>query len=209
MEMNQQLIAAYKQLANDKGTLPVSKKEIAHAANITIEEFVAIYPTIEAIQEAVWVEYLRDTLEMLENSGEFLQYSVREKLLAFYFTFFEQLATEREFVLMFEPKLGVWNYNPTFLVVFKTKFLEFAEALIQEGLSSKEISDRLMMGSTYGGWHWPQMLFLLNKWIEDKTDDHALSDQAVEKAVNLGFDIMGRNVLDSAFDFAKFMVAGH
>ncbi len=207
MESNLALMAAYKRLASEKGILPVSKKEIALAADLTIEDFVAAYPSLEALQEAVWVHYLRNTLAALEQSAEYVQYSVREKMLAYYFTFFEQLDAERDFVKLFESKMGVWNYNPTFLISFKLAFLAFVEELIKEGLETKEIAERLMLGGEYGGWHWPQMLFLLNKWIEDSSEAHAVSDQAIEKAVNLGFDIMGRNVLDSAFDFAKFMVA--
>jgi AcrR family transcriptional regulator len=209
MESSHQLIAAYKRLAVEKGILPVSKKEIAQAADLTIEEFVASFPTLEALQETVWVQYLRSTIEALEQSEEFAQYSVREKMLAYYFTFFEKLEAERDFVLLFEPKLGIWNYSPTFLNPFKAAFLAFVDELLKEGFETKEIAERMVLGAEYGGWHWPQMLFLLNKWVDDKSDNHALSDQAIEKAVNLGFDIMGRNVLDSAFDFAKFMVAGH
>jgi AcrR family transcriptional regulator len=209
MESNHQLIAAYKQLAIEKKILPVSRKEIAEAAGLTIEEFAVTFSSLEALQEAVWVQYLRATLELLENSEEYTQYSVREKMLAYYFTFFEKLEEERDFVVLFEPKLGIWNYSPTFLTAFKAAFLAFVEELVKEGLETKELAERLMLGSEYAGWHWPQMLFLLNKWVEDKSENHALSDQAIEKSVNLGFDIMGRNVVDSAFDFAKFMIAGH
>ena len=80
--------------------------------------------------------------------------------------------------------------------------------LVNEGIETGEIAERMVLGDEYADWHWPQFLFLLNKWIEDKSEKHANSDQAVEKAVNLGFDIMGRNVFDSAFDFAKFMIMG-
>ncbi len=208
MELNQLLIAAYQRLALEKGVLPVSKKEIAHAAEVSIEDFLSVFATLEALQEAVWVHYLRGTLEALENSEEYSQYNVREKMLAFYFTFFEKLEADREFVQLFESKLGIWNYSPTFLNAFKVAFLAFVEELIKEGIEHQEIAERMVLGGEYGGWHWPQMLFLLNKWVEDRSEGHAVSDQAIEKSVNLGFDIMGRNVFDSAFDFAKFMVAG-
>ena len=207
MEIQQQLIDAYKHLAIEKGILPVSQKEIAVAAGLEVEDFAECFPNLDAIQEVVWVQSLRATLELLENSEEYVQYSTREKMLAFYFTFFEKLDGEHDFLRLFEPKVGIWNYNPTFLTKFKVAFLSFVEEIIKEGLDSKEIADRLMMGSAYGGWHWPQMMFLLNKWMEDSSEGHVITDQAIEKSVNLGFDVMGRNVLDSAFDFAKFMVS--
>lgn len=209
MEHTSALIEAYKRLSLEKGTLPVSRMEIATAAELDIVAFEATFSSLEALQEAVWVEYLRTTLETLENSDEYAQYSVREKMLAYYYTFFEILGKDHEFVRMFAPKLGIWNYNPTFLKGFKHAFLIFVNELLNEGIESGEIAERMMLGDEYAGWHWPQMLFLLNKWITDESSSHTISDQAVEKAVNLGFDIMGRNLFDSAFDFAKFMVTGH
>jgi hypothetical protein len=164
---------------------------------------------LEALQSGVWVDYLKQCLERLEASEEFAQYSVREKMLAFYYTFFEILDGESEFVQHFGPKLGIWNYNPSFLMPFKDRFLAFVKALVEQGTESGEIAERMVLGGEYAGWHWPQMLFLLNKWVDDPTEAKVKSDQAIEKAVNLGFDIMERNVFDSAFDFAKFMIMGN
>lgn len=208
MEHRPALIEAYKRLANEKGTLPVSRKEIASAADLDFAQFESTFSSLEALQEAVWLDYFRGTLETLEGSEEFAQYSVREKLLAFYYTLFEHLAAEEDFVKMFAPKLGIWNYSPTFLGAFRHAFQSLMNELVNEGIESGEIAERMVLGDEYADWHWPQFLFLLNKWIEDKSEKHAVSDQAVEKAVNLGFDIMGRNVFDSAFDFAKFMIMG-
>ncbi|MFN8396856.1 MAG: TetR family transcriptional regulator C-terminal domain-containing protein [Bacteroidia bacterium] len=208
MEHRSALIEAYKRLAVEKGTLPVSRKEIASAAELDFVDFETTFSTLEALQEAVWVEYFRGTLETLEGSEEFAQYSVREKLLAYYYTLFEHLGMEEDFVKMFGSKLGIWNYSPTFLGAFRHAFQAFMNELVNEGIESGEIAERVVMGDEYADWHWPQMLFLLNKWVEDKSEKHANTDQAIEKAVNLGFDIMGRNVFDSAFDFAKFMIMG-
>ncbi|MFM2375558.1 MAG: hypothetical protein RLZZ165_655 [Bacteroidota bacterium] len=209
MEHSSVLIAAYKKLALEQGKLPVSKTEVVNAANSSLSDLDAMFSSLDALQEAVWVGYLRRTLEALEGSSEYVHYSVREKLLAYYFTLFEHLQEEREFVKLFAPKLGIWNYNPPFLKGFKQAFLLFVNELLKEGSETGEIAERLMLGDDYTSWHWPQMLFLLNKWIGDESEGHAVSDQAVEKAVNLGFDVMGRNVLDSAFEFAKFMMEGY
>lgn len=209
MENAQKLIAAYKQLGIEKGVLSVSYKEISSAAELEIEDFKATFPSLEALQSAVWMDYLRKTLETLESSEEFVQYSVREKLLAYYYTFFEIINRDAGFVNLFASKLGIWNYEPSFLREFKKAFLSFVSSLMAEGIESGEIEERMILGDEYVAWHWPQMLFLLNKWIDDTAENKASSDQAIEKAVNLGFDIMGRNLFDSAFDFAKYMFTSH
>src|SRR5688572_28753392 len=178
MEHTLALIDAYKNLAIEKGVLPVSRKEIAEAAGLDIAQFDATFTSLEALQDAVWVQYLRTTLETLEASEEYVQYSVREKLLAYYYTLFEILGKEGDFTKLFTPKLGFWNYNPAFLGGFKHAYMIFVNELINEGIESGEIAERMVLGDEYAGWHWLQMLFLLNKWIVDTSEGNTLSDQA-------------------------------
>ena len=199
---------AYKDLSVADGRFPLSFKLVAEKASLSAEEFSQHYKGLGALAEDIWVEYLRDTLAAVEASPEFAAYSVREKLLAIYFTLFEVLGSERPFVALYASKLGVWNYSPDFMVRFKEIWLKLVADLVAEGTASGEIAERMIMSGEYSGWHWPQLMYLLNQWVSDETEGYQRTDKAVEKSVNLGFDIMGRNVLDSAFDFLKFVVAG-
>lgn len=192
----------------EHGQFPLSFKAVSDKAGIESTEFVQHYTGLGELAQDIWVDYLHDTLAAMEATPEFAGYGVREKLLSFYFTFFEILGSERKFVKLYEPKLGVWNYSPDFLERFKKIWLKFVDELVQEGTASGELAERMLMSGEYTGWHWPQFMYLLNQWATDNTEDAQRSDKAVEKAVNLGFDLMSRNVLDSAFDFMKFVVAG-
>lgn len=200
---------AYKDISVAEGRFPLSYKAVAEKAGLTAEDFHAHYNGLGALAEDIWVEYLRDTLAAVEASPEFAGYAVREKLLAIYFTLFEVLGSERAFVVLYAPKLGVWNYSPDFMKRFKEVWLKLVTELIAEGTSSGEIAERMIMAGEYSGWHWPQLMYLLNQWVTDESEGFQRTDKAVEKSVNLGFDIMGRNVLDSAFDFVKFVIAGN
>lgn len=199
---------AYKDLSVAEGRFPLSFKAVAEKAGLSADDFHQHYTGLAALAEDIWVEYLRDTLATVEASPEFGGYAVREKLLAIYFTLFEVLGSERDFVVLYGPKLGVWNYSPVFLLGFKDVWLKLISELIAEGTASGEIAERMVMSVEYSGWHWPQFMYLLNQWIDDKSEGFQHTDKAIEKSVNLGFDIMGRNVLDSAFEFFKFVVAG-
>ena len=57
-----------------------------------------------------------------------------------------------------------------------------------------------------GAAFWQQMLFVLGFFAKDDTVDFERTDAAVEKAVTLSFDLVGRNTLDSAVDFVRFLV---
>jgi hypothetical protein len=54
---------------------------------------------------------------------------------------------------------------------------------------------------------WFKLLFLTDFWIRDTSKGFENTDAAVEKSVNLIFELMGQNTLDYIVDFAKFMFA--
>jgi hypothetical protein len=49
------------------------------------------------------------------------------------------------------------------------------------------------------------MGFILLFWKEDDSAGFEKTDAAVEKSVNLAFDLIGKGAVDSAIDFAKFL----
>ncbi len=53
---------------------------------------------------------------------------------------------------------------------------------------------------------WVQALFVLKYWIEDSSINFEMTDAAIEKAVNLSFQLMHSNTLDSLLDFGKFIL---
>ena len=52
---------------------------------------------------------------------------------------------------------------------------------------------------------WMQVGFVFRYWVEDRSPRFEKTDAAIEKSVNLAFDLMGKSALDSFLDFAKFL----
>jgi len=206
MEVKSRILQAYKDLAVSKGRLPISIQMVCNLGEVKRSEFHELYETLSEVQEAIWQEYFFTTIRTIEGSEMYQEYMVREKMLAFYYTLLEVMKQDREFVLLYKEQFGVWNYNPKFLKLFKPVYLAFATELVEEGKVREEIAERYVIGGDYAGWHWPQLMFLLSFWVRDTSNETERTDQAIEKAVNLGFDAMGHNLFDSAFEFAKFLV---
>ena len=49
-----------------------------------------------------------------------------------------------------------------------------------------------------------QLLYILDFWVKDLSRGFESTDTAIEKSVNTSFDLMGKSVVDSVLDFAKF-----
>ncbi len=77
--------------------------------------------------------------------------------------------------------------------------------MVEEGISGQEISSRSRLSDTYDRLFWYQFLFLLNFWKKDRSKAFEKTDAAIEKSVNLSFDLIEKNAIDSALDFGKFM----
>ena len=88
---------------------------------------------------------------------------------------------------------------------FKEKFKDFASDIIMEGKETQEIANRPVISDRYDEALWIQVLFVLKYWLDDNSPRFEKTDAAIEKSVNLAFDLMGKSALDSFLDFAKFL----
>lgn len=107
---------------------------------------------------------------------------------------------------MWQMKPGVRpTVTPLFLKSFKSEFLSWANNLVIEGKDTDEIANRPFISDRYGEALWIQTLFILNFWRNDESAGFVQTDAAIEKAVNVAFDLMGRGAVDSIMDLAKFI----
>lgn len=97
------------------------------------------------------------------------------------------------------------HWTPPHLKKFREVYKEFSMELINEGVSTNEIVNRPYLTDSYHEGLWGQLLFLLHFWMKDDSIGFEKTDAAIEKSVNLSLDLLGKGVVDSMVDFAKFM----
>jgi hypothetical protein len=49
------------------------------------------------------------------------------------------------------------------------------------------------------------LLFVTDFWLKDKSPGFEKTDEAIERSLNLAFDLMGKSPLDSMLEFGKFL----
>jgi len=199
---------AYIDYVLEHGKEPASVYKFMKMLKMKEGIFYDYYNSFSAIEKDIWFEFFEETISRITSESVYNEYTVREKLLAFYYTWIEILKDNRSFVTYSAHKIekrGLAYKNTSFLSKFKTGFLDFANNLLAEGKETEEIVDRPLLGSRYDDGLWRQLLFVLKFWINDDSKGFERTDEAIEKAVNLSFDLMSRSALDAAFDFAKFL----
>ncbi|MGZ3822880.1 MAG: TetR family transcriptional regulator C-terminal domain-containing protein, partial [Mucilaginibacter sp.] len=74
------------------------------------------------------------------------------------------------------------------------------------GLESGELSDRKFFSNRYKDALWVQFVFVLNFWINDDSTGFEKTDEAIEKGLNVTFDLFQRSPIDNLFEYGKFLV---
>ncbi|MBO0936184.1 TetR/AcrR family transcriptional regulator [Fibrella sp. HMF5335] len=224
METLEKIRKAYTEYVLENGKQPTSVFQFAKKLKLAEAEFYDYYASFDAIEADVWLAFFQASKQTVEADDTYQTYSVREKLLAFYYTWIELLKAQRSFVVYSYGRLRGMNaggdmavaspiakaglrnrtVNSQVLMPFKEAFNDFARDLLAEGRESREVEPRPFLTDRYPGALWTQALFILDFWIKDVSKGFEKTDTAIEKSVNTTFDLIGRSPLDTLFDFAKF-----
>jgi hypothetical protein len=230
METLEKIRKAYTEYVLENGKQPTSVFQFTKKLKLAESEFYNHYASFDAIEADVWLALFNDTKTTVEADPTYQTYSVREKLLAFYYTWVELLKAQRSFVVYSYNRLdpasrhghsddfanagsnlgrlrglrAAGQQNRQVLMPFREAFFDFARDLLAEGRESREVEPRPFLTDRYPQVLWTQALFLLDFWIKDVSKGFEKTDTAIEKAVNTTFDLIGRSPLDTLFDFAKF-----
>jgi hypothetical protein len=197
---------AYIDYVLTKGMKPASVYIFAKENNMTEEEFYNSYASFEGMEESIWTDLCQKALSEVQNQEIWEQYSSREKILAFFYGLIELLKSKRSFVLYSLKQSGQTIGTPSILKGVKNLFESFASGLVDQGVESGELANRQFLTSKYKDALWIQFGVILNFWAKDNSAGFEKTDEAIEKGINVTFDLFGKSPLDSLFDYGKFMM---
>lgn len=207
--MDKKLIReAYKNYWLENGKRPVSVYAFCQQLALPETIFYDMYPSFEAVEKDLWLSFFQDTTDKLKEDETYRQYSTREKLLTFYFLWVQQLRENRSYILQQKENYRLPGLHLDKLDTFRLAFYDYVRELIKEGYQTGEIKERKYISDKYVHGFWMQALFVLRYWIKDNSERFEMTDAAIEKAVNLSFQLISSNTIDSLLDFGKFMFAG-
>jgi hypothetical protein len=201
----QDLMTAYMEYVLEHEKTPKSVFKFAKDHDMTEADFYELFGSFDGLRREIWNTFFTMSMEAIQKSEEYDHYSNREKMLTFFFTFFELLTLNRSYVLYTldgkQDKMTVMNE----LKGLRKHVKNYARDLIQQRNETKsnillERSERV-----YSEGAWVQMVFLLKFWMDDDSAGFEKTDMAIEKSVNTIFDVFDNTPLDAVLDFGKFL----
>lgn len=188
-----------------EGKRPASVYKFCVDRGMSEEEFYTHFGSFEGLERQLWQGFADETIALLKTDTDYAGFTAREKLLAFYFTLLEVLKRNRSFVLLQGSESRHLELSPYYLADFKKTFEKFTDELISQARNNGEVAIRPYLDKVYPQAFWIHFEFIFNFWKHDHSAGFEQTDAAVEKSVNLAFDLISKGAFDRAIDFAKFL----
>ncbi len=189
---------------------PKTVAEFAAATGLSEIAIADHIDNLNQLEKKVFAAFFSQTLSLLQASPELATYSYEEHLLAIYFSLFELLSANRDYVLLAlqDGAPAPMGINPLNLPKLSRLQQEFTETIGQ--LAPLELPIPVPLLQQWGAKGvaeatWLQLLSILAFWLSDDSPNFEKTDAFIEKSVGAGADLMKFTDLSRLGDWGKFL----
>lgn len=202
---NQDIISFYMDYVLEHGEQPKSVYLFSKVNNFEESKFYEFFSSFETLEKHVFRVFFDNTLQVLHKSEDYQSFDARNKLLSFYFTFFENLTANRSYVVYALEKHKNSMKGLSALSELKKGFTAYIDMLDIETLDIKEERIDKLQRRALRESAWLQLLLTMKFWLDDTSASFEKTDIFIEKSVNTSFDVLNIAPLKSVIDFGKFI----
>ncbi|MFG6686009.1 TetR family transcriptional regulator C-terminal domain-containing protein [Mariniflexile sp. HNIBRBA6329] len=199
------IISFYMDYVLEHNENPKSVYAFAKANNFEEAKFYEHFGSFEAVEKFIFKAFFDNTISALNNNEEYLSFDARNKLLSFYFTFFENLTANRSYVVYALHKYKNSMKGLSKLSKLRKSFTNYIQSFGIETIDVKQEQLEKIQNKAIQESGWIQFLLTLKFWLEDTSASFEKTDIFIEKSVNTSFDVLNIAPLKSVIDFGKFI----
>jgi hypothetical protein len=199
------LVSAYMDYVLEHEKKPPSIYSFCKHKNFKESDFYNFFGNIEALEKGIWEDFFKHTMSALKNNEDFNTANSREKMLGFFFSFFELLTLNRSYVVYVLKAHQTTMNNLEPLKGLRKHFKSFTTDLIDLDNSSKASKLTQFPPSVFSEAAWIQLLFTIKFWMEDGSANFEKTDVLIEKSINTVFEVFDNTPLEQVFDLGKFL----
>ena len=200
----QDIISMYMDYVLEHNEDPKSVYKFSKDNNFEESLFYQSFASFESVKSSIFTVFFENTMALLGKSEEFETFDAKNKLLSFYYTFFEMLTANRSYVvyaLQKEDKLKGLKSLKSLGVHFR----KFIDGLEIEKLDFKQERLEKLQDKALSESAWAQLLLTMKFWLDDTSPAFEKTDVFIEKSVKASFDIMNIAPIKSVIDLGKFL----
>lgn len=201
----QELLSKYTEYVLDNEKKPSTVYKFCKTIGIEETAFYKFFASLEALESFFFESLHSHTLALLQGNEEYAHYEDANKLLSYYFTFFEMATANRSYILMSlkEDKNPMEGYQK--LGAMRKEFLLFVNDILEKnyklpGEQLQKIEAKLLQEGA-----WLQFLLTFKFWMKDSSPNFEKTDVLIEKSVKASFEIIEAFPVQSVIDLGKFL----
>lgn len=199
------IVSLYMEYALEHQQKPTNIYLFAKKSGITENEFYHFFGNLEIIEKEIFEIFFTKTMQLLDENPEYGTYDMKNKLLCFYFTFFELLTANRSFVVLTLKQYQNQLKNVMILSELRKNFKRYVASIITNEFRTSTEKFQEFQEKTTTESFWFQLLLTLKFWMDDSSAKFEKTDIFIEKSVKVSFELMQVAPLYSLLDFGKFI----
>ena len=200
------IITLFMDYVVENNSRPTSIDSFIEYCDIDEKSFYQNFKSFKKIEKKIFKEIFENSLGILNENSDFQLFDNRNKIISLYFTLFESLSLNREYVSIvlsgYENKLKALSK----LSGMKKSYYSFLDLLELDSVLLKFEGIESFQKNTIKKTAWIQLLFILEFWLADTSDSFEKTDIFIEKSINTSFDLLDHSFLNSFIDLSKFLI---
>ncbi|WP_439131873.1 TetR family transcriptional regulator C-terminal domain-containing protein [Polaribacter sp.] len=199
------ILTLYMDLVVETKMRPDDVDSFCEDVQLDTDVFYEHFKSLKKVEKTIFNELFNNSLEVLNESEEFLSFDGKNKLISLYFTFFENLNLNRTYVeVVLKGCKNQLKSHKTFSTL-KKSFIQFVDNLgLNESIlpidGLEKFQSNLISQSA-----WIQLLITIKFWLEDTSESFEKTDIFIEKSINTSFELIENKFLKNIFDLGKFV----
>ncbi|WP_372802098.1 TetR family transcriptional regulator C-terminal domain-containing protein, partial [Lutibacter sp.] len=170
------IISFYIDYVLENNSKPSSVYAFAKQNKFEEAIFYKFFGSFEAVEKSIFNAFFENTIAALAKSNDYETFDARNKLLSFYYTFFENLTANRSYVVatLDSKKLDLKKLDP--LSKLKSSFTNYIDALEIETIDLKQKNIVQIQQKSIKETAWLQLLITIKFWLDDSSANFEKTD---------------------------------
>ena len=201
----QQIVSWFMDYVLEHDEEPASVYKFCKTYNLDETSFYENFGSFAAIKSSIFSLFFENTLDLLQKDETYNHSNARNKLLSFYYRFFEILTANRSYVALVFRDRKHTLHNLKSLHKLREGFKKYVDGLDIKTLDMNQEQVEKIQRKAISESAWAQLLFTLKFWLDDTSPSFEKTDILIEKSVNSSFDVLEATPLQSLVDLGKFI----
>lgn len=206
LKKKETFIEKYKEFELLKGRAPNSVFEFCKEFKTNEAAFYEHFNSLIQIRKQIMVQFINDTINALDNDADYTEFNSKEKLLALYYTLIENFKDSRSYLMhKYSDKKDVKGKMDDWSLFF-LQFNARIESILADAKANQEMKEIPYVSNQYSKAFKLALVYIFRVWINDESEKFETTDAAIEKSINVAFEVLSSGPLDAIFDFGKFAI---